>query len=106
MTMTIAAALIAGGSTAIVAIATSLIANRSNRRIIDAATATSVRALDAAHDEQLWDKQAAALRGRHNRNPAPAEDPRNPDAVPPLRRPTGPGAAASGPSSSTIPAAR
>jgi len=50
MDPTIAAALIAGGSTAIVAIAAALIAGRSNRRIIDAATATSVRALDAAHE--------------------------------------------------------
>jgi hypothetical protein len=53
------AAVIAGGWTALVAVAAGRTTRTVTRHTIDASTANTIRALEAARSDRLWDKQAA-----------------------------------------------
>jgi hypothetical protein len=60
MDPTILASVIAGGAATVVAIVGYLFNWSSTRKTIEAGTANTVRALDAARDDRVWDKRAAA----------------------------------------------
>lgn len=60
MDATLIAAIIAAGSTGIVAVAGFLTTGAVSRQTIEASTDNTVRALDAAREEQVWQQRAAA----------------------------------------------